>query len=185
MLFIGVDPGLKGAISAIDINGKVRGVHAMPYHKIKLSKGKSAKDVNVLDVDKLFTILNSLTEGKSSIILCERLFVPQSKLGRTAVFNFGFNWGLLFCSLNTYSKINHKTTKTHFDTPNNWMKFIYLNNQSIVKGVGKESNMQLASDLFGSGTLIKSKRSRTPHDGIADSLLIAETQRLRYINERK
>jgi len=94
-LYVGIDPGLSGAIAIFDLEKGSLVIHDMPTLEIKV--GKSNK--NVISERQLVSILD---EPKGAIAFCEKVNAMPGQ-GVTSMFNFGFS--ALRCSARRSHKL--------------------------------------------------------------------------------
>jgi hypothetical protein len=165
-IFIGIDPGLKGGI-AILIPDKPPLLSVMPL----LAKVE-------IDVKK---VLELIYIGRNVHIIIEDV---HSIFGASASanFSFGFGCGSLFTVLKL---ANVPFTKV---SPKQWQKEMWQGVKPIEINTGKKNkdgspkykidtkatSLLSATRLFPNINFMASERSKIPHDGIIDSLLMAE-----------
>lgn len=154
MLVCGIDPGKDGAVAVLDTRDRgVVFLGTTPTVRI----GKTKRDYNV---GGMRNILSSL-EIKMCFIEKQQAFPGQ---GRSSALNLGMGFGLWLGLLGGL-KIPHDVI-----SPRSWTSEILRDSP----GEGKARNIKAAMMLFPDQTLLASERSRKPHDGLADALLIAE-----------
>lgn len=169
MVYVGIDPGKSGGISFIHDDGTIR-VYAMPV--------TSDNEINVTRVVEIFK--NECTDGQIQCYLED----VHSIFGMSASSNFQFGrvLGILEGLLEA---INIKFTKV---TPKVWQKEIWSGTTPISSPTGKllksglphvkvdtkGTSLLVAQTLFPDVNLLATSRSKVPHDGIVDALLIAE-----------
>lgn len=185
MIFFGIDPGISGGISAIDENGLVVLAEATPCLKIiKNGKSKTEYDVpGMVDIFKKFNVKNS--------IVCQELTHAMPGNGGVSMYNFGRGHGIW------EGIVNALGFRHVFCTPQKW-KEMYpeiavdkLSKEDRLSMTGKEvsswkrraksdakkKSIEKAKSMFPE---IESKISMIKHDGIAESLLIANWLRLNH-----
>jgi len=168
MAYIGIDPGKNGGIAIIR-NDSIR-VFAMPT------------DSGELDVQAITKIF--LDEKESGEPVCCYLEDVHSIFGMSAGSNFQFGRvlgiieGVLGATGIVYAKV----------TPKVWQKEIWSCVTPIANPTGKllksglphvkidtkGTSLMAAQKLFPDVNLLATTRSKIPHDGIVDALLIAE-----------
>jgi len=160
--YIGIDPGLQGGIATIRNSGEMTTL-IMPTHKI----GKK----RVLDNARLAGIfsLSDLLNIKSYAILEQQQ--PMPKQGVTSMFSIGYGFGVLKQCLIDFS-IPHEVVRAQV-----WQKEFGISGR---KGNTKAQALQICQSLFPDTNLLATKRSKKPHDGIVDAILIAEYGRRRH-----
>lgn len=90
--------------------------------------------------------------------------------GVTSMFNFGKNYGYILGVLEAY-----RVPIVHV-TPQKWKKYMGVT-------ADKNTSIDLCQRLFPDINLFATARSRKPHDGMAEALLIAEYGRSTYGKE--
>ena len=153
MLIIGIDPGLDGAIAAIDTHGSFITVFDIPTFTLQGNKGKKKR---TLDLRGTFEIFENLMEGKNCIAYIE-LVHSMPKQGVRSMFTLGETFGALKMAL-TALKIPFEEV-----TPQQWKK-------AMLHGMpkDKDASRYKAQQLFPSVPL-----SRKKDHNRADALLIA------------
>lgn len=166
-IFVGVDPGLSGAIVALDHGGRIMHISLMPIGIEELP-----------DYDELVTIFRNLrfTYGEKNMhIYVER--AVSFGMGLTGAFNYGQGFGILRCSLRQlmlpYTLIE----------PRKWTKEIY---QGIDQNLKPKVQAQIAVErLFPKAELpIVGKKTKKPHEGVVDALLISEYGRRQALSAK-
>ena len=176
--YVGIDPGKSGGIAAIFDSGEHQ-VGALPVTK-----------ENEIDIEELRGKLLVLREyGEIHCVLED----VHSIFGMSAKSNFQFGRvlgileGVLGATGIDFIKI----------TPKVWQKEIWANTTPISSLTGKKlkngnpqvkidtkgTSLMVAKELFPNVNLLATKRSKVPHDGIVDSLLMAEFCRRKYSNK--
>lgn len=115
MIFIGVDPGITGAIAAIDGNGDVLDVIDMPTMMSGSGKAKVQKRVNataLLDILRTFC-----PAAENAFVLIEKAQAMRSQ-GVSSVFSFGHTAGVIeatvACCRFPYELVTAQRWKKHF-----------------------------------------------------------------------
>ena len=164
MIFIGVDPGLSGALVAVNSEGGVEGQLIMP--RLGGSKGP-------LDTRTILAWIVEMKAGRPSLFgAIERV---STRPGQSAVSTLttGVNWGridALFVALG----VRYETP-----TPQQWKRSLGLPKRSgKERAQGKLDAVEAVTRLFPEMNLMPGRRT-TPHDGLADAALIAEYARRR------
>lgn len=178
MIYVGVDVGIKGAVSVIDINGKLLTTFKMPINKdFKFSN--SGKKTSIVDISKLKSLLLPAVGSykKDEVFIgMEKLFLAKMSKGN-GMLTSGMNYGRMWAVLELITpNINIIAART-------WQSTIFKKYGITPDGDSdsKSMSIELASRLYGEKTLITSG-CKVASDGIADSLLIA--QYLRMINSK-
>lgn len=153
MIYVGIDPGLTGAIAAIDANGFLVELHDTPILKIEVNKKKK----NEYQISRMVEILRDLSKKDLSMVSLEKVH-SMPKQGVVSSFSFGRGFGLwegILSSLDmSYDLIQ----------PQKWKK-------DMLYGMpkGKDSSRLRAQQLFPRAELHLKK-----HEGRAEALLMAE-----------
>lgn len=158
-IFIGFDVGKSGAIVALDSSGAVLLTQAMPVI------GKE------YDLQKIYDLVNKYS-GCKAYAAIENVHAIQGKAGASSNFSFGLGKGILM-GVVAGLKIPYILVN-----PKQWQKEVW-------EGVTKQSDTKktsliAAKRLFPNQDFLASSRSRKPHDGIVDGLLIAEYCRRKF-----
>lgn len=185
MIFFGIDPGISGGISAISEDGDVLLAEATPCFKIS-KNGKMKTEYDIAGMVGIFKNFDS----KSSIV-CQELTHAMPGNGGVSMYNFGRGHGIWEGIVNALG-IRHV-----FCTPQKW-KEMYpdisvdkLSKEERSRMTGKEisswkrkaksdakkKSIEKAKSMF---PAIESKIIMVKHDGIAESLLIANWLKINY-----
>lgn len=159
MIFIGIDPGLSGAIATITTDEVL--THKMP---VLIERKKK-----VYYHFALKTFFQQF-RGLNPYAVLEQQH-PMPKQGVTSMFSIGYGFGALKQCLVDCS-IPHEIVRAQV-----WQKEFGI---SARKGNTKTQALQVCQDLFPNVNLLATERSKKPHDGIVDALLIAEYSRRRF-----
>ena len=158
VLYVGIDPGLGGAVAAINEQGEVITLQDTPTLMVKKS-GKGHKRTYVESA-----MASILENCKGNVIGSGQILVTvenqHARPGMSAVstFNTGVGYGLwrMACAA---LRIPYQ-----FVEPGKWKK-----QRGLASGSDKNASIVLASRLFPSASLARKK-----DDGRAEALLIAE-----------
>jgi hypothetical protein len=160
VISLGIDPGKHGAIAELETFGHVMSVHTMPL--VKSAKGRDEVDVFVLKL-----IIQQICGDKRAVhAWVEKAQpLPPKMGGGIANFHRGYGIGLIegmLASLSIpYTLVNPKA----------WQKVMLegtSGDDTKAKALHAYSRLQYPRDLLLLG------RSKKPHDGIVDAVLIAE-----------
>jgi len=154
-VILGVDPGLKGGLILLSMEGKIAGHLCMPL----TGKNKSY-EVPELDTKKLRDYLEK--ERTITNIYCE-LPTSYGMLSNSA-FSYGYNFALLSKTLEGYTE-NVKYVQPHI-----WSKVLHEGQSKDLKGKAKSKivfDRLFAGHSFG-------KIAKASFDGLMDAALIAE-----------
>lgn len=143
--FIGIDPGARGALSIIHDGGV---------------------DTAVYDIPSYIHFLSCCDPANSFAVVEQVHAMPKN--GAVSMFNFGCNFGIIQGLLMMHG-IPYQLVP-----PQKWKKAYSL---TFPKGTDKAkikaASCEKAMQLFPCVSLLETPRCKRPHDGIAESLLIA------------
>ena len=159
MRYTGLDPGLSGAIAVIEGSKVVTCI--MPT--IPLGKKR------VLDNLTLSNFFMGYDPANCYAILEEQHAMP--KQGVTSMFSIGYGFGTLKQCLVDFG-IPHEVVRAQI-----WQKEFGISGR---KGNTKAQALQICQNLFPGLNLLATERSKKPHEGIVDAVLIAEFAKRRY-----
>ena len=158
MNFIGIDPGLQGGIAFINSGDYFAFI--MPIINAK------KKSLNHVIISKL---LSGHESAKTYAILEEQHAMP--KQGVVSMMSIGYGFGALKQCLVDFA-IPHEVVRAQV-----WQKEFGISGR---KGNTKSQALQICRSLFPDLKLLATERSKKPHEGIVDAVLIAEFARRRY-----
>jgi hypothetical protein len=153
VIFAGIDPGKRGGIAVIAEDMDVYSLCPIPVITGRKPEYDLPRIVNVL-----------AKQGSDVHVFIERLAPMPPKLGGSAAnFQRGYSMGLLqgICTA-----LKFRWTLV---SPSVWQKTFWK-----VRADTKQMSILHAERLFPEVDLLPTERSRKPHDGMADALLIAE-----------
>ncbi len=154
-LFVGIDPGLTGAVAVIDKNGKCLLLSDCPTEKKSLKKIVSPHGVSelVASIKKL--------KGKLYALLEEPIAMPRAgrSMGATSMLSFGRGVGIWEGAL---SMAGIQVNTVH---PRVWKRKMFPKN-----GSDKNQSLKIAKKLF---PAIRQRLNKSNHHGRAEALLIA------------
>jgi len=174
-IFIGIDPGKKGALAVIDIGMNVLETSVTPLVG------------DDYDISKMLKILAKY-KGKEVFVCLENVHAIQGKAGGSSNFQFGRGKGLWEMAI-----LGLKFTTLYIE-PKEWQKISWegVTQQKIYTGKTlksgkpqekidtKNTSLVAVKRLFPGETLLATNRSRVPHDGIVDALLIANACKQKF-----
>ena len=167
MNFIGIDPGLQGGIATIRESGYID-VLIMPT----TLNGKK-RTLNNPTLASVFSLLDA-ADIKCYAVLEQQQ--PMPKQGVTSMFSIGYGFGVLKQCLIDFN-ISHEVVRAQ-----EWQKEFGITGR---KGNTKTQALRICQDLFPDVNLLATERSKKPHEGIVDAVLIAEFARRRYMGNTK
>lgn len=156
MIVVGIDPGKTGGIAAVDGSGKVYVV------------AKPMPVTNDGHVDSV-VLAKYLNSWSPSFIFIESVHAMPGQ-GVTSMFSFGRTVGQIDAVCELY-RAERSQCPIGYVTPQKWMKFIH---SPTVRGDTKERSLQTAKMLFPRMDFLATSRSKVPHMGMVEALLIAE-----------
>jgi hypothetical protein len=163
MIFIGIDPGLTGALAVLDSDTKSVSFFDTPTVQMKVGK----KIKNQQDSYAIVSLLRSLTEGKDVMAVIEKVNAmpgqgaggERQSMGATSAFNFGLGYGQ-WLGILAALKVPHQ--QVH---PLTWKKVMMAD-----MGKEKDASRVKAMQLFPQSS---DGLTRKKDHGRADALLIA------------
>jgi hypothetical protein len=147
VIFIAVDPGLTGAIAAIDESREVRLAESLPI----IRHGSLAW----IDAPALDALLAPLSADRVAGVWLERA-QASPQMGRSSAFNYGVGFGSLLAT------IQLRGWRLEFVAPSAWKRHFGL-------GPDKSASLDEARLRFPSVRL-----DRTKDHGLAEALLLAD-----------
>lgn len=151
---IGIDPGLRGGIAAIDADTlEVVELHDTPCLKTEKKQA--------YDIDGMATLLRHLSLGVNAVIVLEQQAARPGQ-GVVSMFSTGYGFGLWCGILGTLS-LPYRTIH-----PATWAKKVLCG----IGGTGKERVVKFAAQMF-PGAEITPPCCRKARDGRCDALALA------------
>lgn len=156
-LLLGIDPGLQGAVAALDPTGAVMGTWPMPV---------AGGEVHAAGLADLLRSLRCLDAHQDIGRVCLEKVSAMPKQGVASTFRFGCGWGMVrgVCAA--------LAIPVTLVPPPLWKKRVLLGLPHDKAGA-----VQFCASRWPSADLIL-PGCRVPHDGIADALCLAEYGRL-------
>jgi crossover junction endodeoxyribonuclease RuvC len=156
-LILGIDPGLLGALAALDSTGTVVGTWLMPV---------AGGEIHAAGVADLLRSLRCLDSHQDIGQVCLEKVSAMPKQGVSSTFKFGTGWGMV---RGVCAALGLPVTLV---PPTVWKKRVLLGLPHDKAGAVQFcTNRWPATDLVQPGC-------RVPHDGIADALCLAEYGRV-------
>jgi crossover junction endodeoxyribonuclease RuvC len=154
MLVMGIDPGFSGGITILDDKGIIC-CTAMPV--INIEKGRT------LDANRIKSLLKTITvEDKYHIFI--ELVHSMPREGVCSAFNFGLSTGRIIGMIEAYEIPFTKVL------PQEWKKHMMAGMDKSDKRLSIIRAMQLQPGF----NFFATQQCTKPHDGMAESYLIAE-----------
>lgn len=158
--FIGIDPGLTGAIAVLDCSGKVA-LFDMP---VRVRGGKVGKEVSAKGLREIIGEYVGWTDEHGECIVCLERVASRPDQGVAGMFSLGDSYGVVRGCVGGLGGFCVDVI------PSVWRKGV-----GVKSGTGKEGSLGMARMLFGNEGLERKK-----DNGRADALLIAEYARRRW-----
>lgn len=157
MLYIGIDPGLQGAVALLDKNN----LEVLKVPLITNNKGKNEYDINALaQILRLATLKH---KGQVGVVLESVHAMPGQ--GVTSMFSMGRGLGIwegLIVALGIpYSKI----------APQTWQKAILKDLKKA--GDGKQASMLYAQRMFPNTRFMPTERCKKTDNNMTDATCLA------------
>jgi len=154
-MIIGIDPGLKGGICAMDKDGRIHALEVMPTKKV--GKPKMTAPINLYELICTF-------KAMGGHFFIERIMAYG--MNPTSCLTMGRNYGYLEACL----ELNR--CKVTYVEPSKWCKEIHAGIDKRLKP--KERSLIAVERLFPEQPFLATERCKKPHDGLIDGALIAE-----------
>lgn len=161
-VFVGIDPGTRGGLVAINALGEVLSAIVMPMD------GKAVSLVKVRE----WLVEVSLAVGRPSGRLLVALEKPSVRPGQnpSGTLTMGMNWGRLQAALEL-SDAEYVVV-----TPQTWRRGLGIP-QGSTRDQCKEGALDMARTQFPDLDLLPGTRRIKPHDGLVDAVLLAQYAR--------
>ncbi len=160
-LYVGIDPGLDGAIAVLDERGRILSVQDMPV-LVKKGKGKKRlyeETVLLSQLESVRKLFEETPDAEMTVAIENQHAMPKN--GSVGGFSQGYGFGLLIMALTalglSYTKVSSVS----------WKKAL-----AIPAGSDKTADLVRARQLWP-----KAELARQKDNGRADALLIAEFAR--------
>jgi len=151
MFYVGIDPGMNGAIAVLDGDGNIYAdILPMPI------AGKE------IDISKLVQKMRNYIELSWYSIACIEKVGAMPGQGVVSMFKFGFVTGILHGVFRTLE------IPLYLVTPQAWKKEILAGTDK-----SKQACIDWCLRTYPNVNLLKTARSYKHHDGMADALAIA------------
>ncbi len=170
MTYIGIDPGINGAIATID-NG-VLSCFPFPTKKVLNRKGRK---MSRLDVERLVEVLEDIDESSypDYVMIEEPILLPNQNVAST--FYNGVSHGIIHALCIAIFKIEPVLVKCR-----DWQDALITERTPVDSKHRRDHRKQLKLDAiaeakkrFPGYDFTKTKKSKIDHDGFADAALIA------------
>lgn len=160
MLTLGIDPGISGALAALDHNGRLV-VLDMPTR----TRAGSGRTRNEIDPRRMLHMLRDLVPaGESPIVVMEDMHAFMGDGERVGSMASQASLAATKAVISAVFEIAGHTT--HLITPQRWQKFYGIKKRE--DETTKQQSLRIARELYGNAFCPLQK-----HDGRADAILIA------------
>lgn len=174
MLYVGIDPGIQGAIAIIDDEGKLLGCKIFPSVKELSQKGRNMSRQDMTKLDKMFKQLSKHLNEIKVIMIEKPLLLPGQNVAST--FNGGVSHGVLKAFLAIY----FPGIPVESVSCKDWQQEMITHRTFVESRIRRDRRKQLKLDSvaeakrrFPDFNFNKSKRSKIASDGMTDAALIA------------
>ncbi len=156
LLTVGIDPGLRGGVAALDVAGAVVGLWPMPV---------AGGEVHAAGLADLLRSLRCLDSHQDIGRVCLEKVSAMPKQGVSSTFRFGTGWGMVrgVCAALAIPVV--------LVPPTVWKKQVLLGLPHDKAGA-----VQFCSSRWPTADLVL-PGCRVPHDGLADALCLADYAR--------
>ena len=155
MIFVGLDPGLKGGLAALTADGKILMMEIMPLNE---------DGIDPVMVRNWLTLVNGCSNGRGLTVALEKAQAMPGQ-GGCSMFNYGQGYGCLRAVLALMS------LQVTLVRPQTWTKIVHVGTDG---GEAKDRSRQAALRLWPGQGWTATDRCRKPHDGMIDACLISE-----------
>lgn len=153
MIYIGVDPGKKGAFTIIDEDGEIK---VYPW----------SNESFILQMRRIYSVRAAHGNFYNEIACVEHVSAMPGQ-GVVSMFNFGQNFGFIQGVLSALG-IPYELVR-----PQKWKKEF-----SVTKD--KNTSIEVCKHLFQSVSLKRTEKCKKDDDGMAESVLLAEYARRKF-----
>lgn len=174
MLFVGIDPGIKGAIAIVNSEGELLACKIFPSVKEVSQKGRNMSRQDMTKLDALFRNL-ARHRSKIKVIMIEKpLLLPGQNVAST------FNGGVSHGVLKAFIEIYFPGIPVESVSCKDWQQEMITHRTFVESRIRRDRRKQLKLDSveeakrrFPGFNFNKSKRSKHASDGMTDAALIA------------
>lgn len=155
--FIGIDPGINGALACIDQSGNIQRIAVMPVIKVGTK--------NKLDPRSIIAWFKQCLKEKDIRIVAIEEQRAMHKQGVTSTFSIGRGYGTL------EGIVAALALPYELIRPTDWQHEMF---RGLPKGKTKELSIRVAQQLYPKQDFKKTSRCTTLHDGCTDAVLLSE-----------
>ena len=173
MLYVGIDPGIQGAIAIINEAGELA-CKIFPSQKEKTQKGRNMSRPDMAKLNTLFANLSKHAKQIKVIMVEKPLLMPGQNVSST--FNGGVSHGILKAFLAIY----FPGIPVEAVSCKDWQQDVITHRTFVKSKIRRDRRKQLKLDSvaeakkrFPEFNFNKSKRSKIASDGMTDAALIA------------
>lgn len=160
-IYIGIDVGLNGGITAIDKDGKILECIVTPTIEIIVNKKKK----NQYDIQAIDRIIKALAQKNTCHGILERLRAMPQQSSQSG-FSLGYG-SAVFETLFTTHGIRYEKVE-----PRTWQKAMFVG-YNYTSEQTKIISIQVAKTLAPGQSFLASPRCKNDHDGLTDSFCMA------------
>ena len=173
-IILGVDPGMSGCWAAIREDSEIESFLITPR-----VGGKGP-----VDIPAIIEWMNSLglSEYKRAILAFEDVH-PLYGVSVSSTGSLMESKGMIRGILTTYACAHHNASVVPL-TPKKWQSTVWLTGDKVTKASKldtKATSLVAAKRIWPGFGFLATPRSKTPHDGLVDALLIAEAARRLFL----
>jgi len=161
-MYVGIDPGLNGAIVGIGKTMEVIYVRLMPVKDVVMSSGKVRKHC---DITGILEVANVLATHRGCCRIAIEKQWPRPHDGKVQTWNFSGGYHSLLTALESAG------LSYHLVTPMQWTK-------AMRSSYGKEGSIAYVQEHLPGLDLKPTTRHSKNHDGLADAACMALFARL-------
>lgn len=155
MIIAGIDPGREGAIAVVAGDGQL------------LFRQQFPLVAGTLEPGPLFELFKEFDEAWDGIYAFIEKATAMKGQGVSSTFKFGANYGFVRMAV---AALGWKYELVH---SSRWTKVMHAGVDSKIKDSKKKSGIA-AQRLFPKESFLATEKSRVPHKGLIDAVLIAE-----------
>jgi hypothetical protein len=178
LIIIGVDPGLAGGVAVIGLPGEFRDADVVTAIKMPVQDKFTGKGEEV-HAKAIWEFIQKCRGDNGGVLETIGLFVLERvgsmakkrggkdvKQGTTSMFNFGDGYGKIRGIVDLFD------LRVEYPLPQKWQKSVLP--AKGCKGNTKAAAISFVQRRYPELSLLASPRCRTPHNGIADAVCLAE-----------
>lgn len=180
-MYIGIDPGVKGALAVVDNKGVLVECRAFPTMKEKSAKGRNISRTDLKKMKMLFNEISS--KYKIAQISVEKpILMPGQNVAST--FNNGKSHGIVLTMIELFFPRSKQITIACKD----WQDYLITERTHVESKHRRDKRKQLKKDsievakkVFSGFDFRKASNSKVDSDGMTDAALIAYYTYLMHI----